>query len=180
MTIDVTVIDASKTKTILIVFVSAIFVLIGGWMLSLSPESIESKRRMNIPLVVYALGGAGVLFFGLGVVGGIWRLFSRKPALELNSDGVKIFYIGTTILVSWKEITGLSVYEIHNQKMLVIKLRNPNKYINRGGNFRRALARQSFNMCGSPISISSNSLKLKFQELIEVFEKYLDRYGHNA
>jgi hypothetical protein len=42
---------------------------------------------------------------------------------------------------------------------------------------RRAMNKANFEMVGSPISISSNSLKIKHTELVELCMAFFRRYG---
>lgn len=174
------VVHASKTKALLLLLLAIGFVLSGLWFLSLDREFIEARGRYNNPTIIYGIGWATVSFFGLAVVAIVWRLVSAKPGLTLSKDGVKIYAFSQDTFLPWQDITGLSVYEIHRNKMLVLNLKDPEKYIEVGGRMRRSLARASYKMCGSPIAIPSSTVRLTFRELQELFEDYIRRYASAA
>jgi hypothetical protein len=172
------VVPASRTKTLMLVTIAVGFVALGFWLLSLDP--IDAQDRYNNPVFTYGLGWASVVFFGLLMVAGVWRLFSTKPGLVLNSEGVKIFAIGQDTFLAWKDISGFSIYQVQRTKLLVLNLKNPEKYIESLGTTRRALAQVNLKLCGSPIAVSSGTVALSFGELRELFAKYIGRYGSAA
>ena len=69
-------------------------------------------------------------------------------------------------LIEWADITGMSKLEIASSKILMIYTSDAEKYINRARNkiAKKAMA-ANHKMYGSPLSITSNSLKIKFSEL---------------
>lgn len=177
--VDEKVIKLSKTKIVLLVLIACAFVVLGGALLSLDDATIESHRRFNSPLLVHGVALASIVFFGLAGVFGVKKLFDKKPGLVLNSSGVIDNSSGVSAgLIPWAEILGFEIYEIHKQKMLIIKVRNPQQYIERGGAFRRALNKASHKMCGSPIAITSSALKVNFSELVSLFNEYQKKYGN--
>lgn len=175
VTTDVTVINASrKTSTTIIIF-SMIFVGLGVWLLSQDSQTIELPN-FGFTLLHIA-GGISVLFFGLCAISGFWRLLSKKQALELNGNGITIFTAGPSVLIPWREIEGFSVFRLNNQSFLVINLYNPESHIATGRKFRQRLSQVSYDICGSPFSISANSTNLNILDLSDLCEKYLSRYG---
>ena len=174
------VVPASRTKTLLLVTLAVGFVALGFWFLSLDPETVEAQGRYHYPIFTHGLAWASIVFFGLLVVAGVWRLFSRKPGLVLNSEGVKIFAIGQDTFLAWKDISGFSIFQVQRTRLLVLNLNNPEKYIESLGTARRALAQANLKVCGSPIAVSSGTVALSFGELRELFAKYIGRYGSAA
>lgn len=176
MTLEKQIIEASRTKIILLIAISLGCIAAGVWMLPLKPAEIESQRTFNSIILAYGIGVATVSFFGLGVVLGFWRLFSRKPALELSSDGITIFHIGANTFTPWSEVSGFSTCKIRRQKLLAVHLHDPRKYIEACGKFNSYTAKANNNLCGSPIVITANSLKISFEELCKLCEQYLYQY----
>jgi hypothetical protein len=155
------------------------FVVLGAWLLSLDETTIRSQRRFNDPIHVYGTGLVSIVFFGACGVLGIRKLLDKRPGLVFNSAGVVDNSSGVSAgLIPWSEIVGAEVFEIHKQKMLIIKVRNPQKYIERGGMLKQALNKANYKMCGSPIAITSNTLKIDFFELLSLFHQYAQKYGH--
>ncbi|MFT3807976.1 STM3941 family protein [Arenimonas sp.] len=164
----------SRMKLVLLVLGAIVLALGSAWMATLDDATIRETRRLGNPVIVHALGMFGIAFFGLGAVFGLFKLFDRAPGLVLDERG---FSHRSSALASgfvpWSDVTGVDVYQIQRQKMLVVKLVNPQKYIEQGNAFRRAINRANFRMCGSPIAISSNALAIDFDELRRLFWDYL-------
>lgn len=180
-TLDGKVIELSKTKIILLIVGSLAFVGLGLWLVSLDTTQIEFQRRFNNPIFMYGIGWACIIFFGICGLYGIRKLFDKKPGLTFNSAGIIDNSSGIAAgLIPWEEIKGFSIYEIHKQKMLVILLNNPDKYIEMGNSFKRIINRTNYKMCGSPLSVTSNALQINFDELIEITNEYFTRYGNQA
>ena len=173
---DETVVPLSKTKLVWLIILSAGFVALGFWTFQTDSAWIESQSRFNNPMLVHAIGIVAIVFFGLGVVVGIRRLFDRKPGLVLSSAGILVSS-GSIGLIPWGDIAGFATHKIHRQKMLVVKLVDPEKYVRAGGALRQALRRTNMNMVGSPFALSSSTLEISFDELVALCGKYLEKYG---
>jgi hypothetical protein len=163
------VIPLSKLKISLLVVGSALFVACGVYFLGLDPESIRTSDKINNPSVVYGISYACIAFCGLTCVYGFVKIFDSKPGLIINKEGITDNSSGVSAgLIPWNEITGFSEFEIHSTKMLIIMVKEPEKYANRGSVFKRALNKANMNLVGSPISISSTALKMKYSDLHEI------------
>lgn len=178
---DETVIELSKKKLVLLVAGSCAFVIAGAWMLSLDAEEIRAGRSFtlfyNDPTFVFILGAASILFFGLAGLYGLKMLFDREPGLVLNSSGIVDNASAMTAgFIPWSEVIGVGVYEIQRQKMLIIGVRDPRKYVERGSALKQLVNRANHKLGGSPIAISSIALQIDFPELLSLFERYLQKY----
>ena len=179
---DETIIEFSPAKTALAVFGCLAFIAIGIWMLTLDPAIVASGKSFrfffNSPLFARILGIASILVFGgLGAMM-VSRLLSKKPGMILNSDGITDNASSAAAgFIPWSDVTGIQVFEMSGQKMLVVHVTDPHKYLDRGNAVKRKLNSANLNMCGSPISISANTLKADFSELISTFEHYLKKYA---
>jgi hypothetical protein len=97
--------------------------------------------------------------------------------LTIDENGITDNTNATSIgLIEWDDITGIDRVEIASSKILIIKTDKPNKYIDRARNGISKRAMKANNkMYGSPISIISSSLKMKFNELENLIESELKR-----
>lgn len=158
------------------------FVGIGFWILTLDAEAIRAGRSFrlffNSPAFAYSLGVLSIVFFGgLGVFL-VKKLFDKSPGLILNSEGIiDNASVASPGFIPWSEITGIDIFEISGQKMLIVMLTDPQKYAERGNFLIRKLNSANAKMSGSPIYISSNTLAIAFPELVSLFEKYHQKYG---
>ena len=179
---DETIIELSKMKLVLLILGSCAFVAAGGWLLSFDTEEIQYGRSFgffyNNPLIVYGLGLAAILFFGFSGLYSLKKVFDKKPGLILNSSGIVDNASAVAAgFIPWSDVTGSGIYEIQKQKMLIIGVRDPQKYLDRGGALSRAFNKANAGMSGSPVAISSVALKIEFSELVSLFNRYHHKYG---
>lgn len=179
-TTDEKAIELSKTKLLLLIAGACAFVAIGLWMLQMDSAEIESQRRFNNPLLVHGIGVVSIAFFGFCGVFGVKKLFDKKPGLVLSAAGILDNCGVSARLIPWSEIVGFDIFKVQKQKMLIVKVTNPEKYVEVGNSMKRTLNRVNFNMCGSPIVITASSLKIGFNELLDVCNTYFAKYGKNA
>lgn len=178
---DEKVIELSKTKILFLIAVACGFVVGGLWMLQLNSAEIAAQRRFNSPILVHGIGLVSIAFFGLCGLFGVKKFFDKKPGLILSAAGIFDNSSGVSAgLIPWSEIVGFDIFEVQKQKTLIVKVTNPERYIEVGGSMKRALNKMNFKLCGSPIAITSNSLKIDFDELLAVCNRYLEKYGRNA
>lgn len=175
---DETVIELGRTKILLLMLGAFAFVAGGIWMLSLDDASIQSHRRFNDPVYVHGLGLVAIVFFGSCGLYALKKLFDKKSALVFNSSGIVDNASSVSAgFIPWSEVVGAEVLEIQKQKLLIIKVRDPQEYIARGSSLKQKLNKANYNMVGSPISISANTLAINFSELISLFDQYQRKYG---
>lgn len=175
-TTDELAIELSKAKMILLLLGAIVFVAAGLWMFSLNPETIREAHKN--PLFVHGVGIAAMVFFGLCVLAALRKLFDKRPGLVLNSSGIIENSSSVSAgFIPWSEIVGAEIFQVHRQKMLIIKVINPEAYIERGNALKRLANRANYKMCGSPIAITSNTLKISFPELLSIFERYHRSYA---
>lgn len=177
---DERVIALSRAKLALMIAGSLLFVAAGVWFLLASDDGsfIASTSRFAPPLFIHALGAAAILFGTAGVVWGIGKSRDTKPGLVLNAEGLVDNSSAVAAgFIPWSEVTGVGTFQVSSQRMLVISVADPGKYIERGGAVKRSLNRANANMCGSPIVISSNALRIPFDELRREVVAYSTRYG---
>lgn len=180
---DEKIIELSKTKIALGILGAGAFVAIGIWMLSLDEASIRSNRSfrlfLNNPMYVQALGVVAIILFGLLALFLVKKLFDKKPGLVFTNSGIVDNASAVAAgFIPWSEVIGADIFEMQQQKMLIIKVKDPHKYVDRGNAVKRKINQANYNMCGSPIAISANALKINFAELHSLFDQYQRRYGN--
>jgi hypothetical protein len=132
-TIDQTIIELSRRKIGLIIIGSCAFVAIGIWLFSIDPASIRALPRGSNPTFVHSIGLASVVFFGLCAIAAIPKLFDKKPGLVFASSGIIDNASSVSAgLIPWAEIIGAESFDLRNQKFLIIKVKDPQKYLDRG------------------------------------------------
>jgi len=174
------VIELSRLKLVLTIAGALLFVAAGAWFL-LAPADgsfIRDMERFAPPWAIHTLGVVAALFGLAGAVYGVRKSFDRKPGLVLSAAGLVDNSSGVAAgFIPWSEVTGLSLFQMRRQRMLIVHVADPEKYIARGNALQRMLNRANTGMVGSPIAINSNALRIPFDELQREFESYLIRYA---
>ena len=174
-------IPLSKTKLALLVVGSLLFVALGLWLAQLDAATIASQRRYNNPAVMHGLGIVCALLFSATAAFGLIKLRDDRPGLAFGPDGFTDNASATAAgFVPWADVTGVGVMEFNRQRMLVVGVRDPEKYIARGGALKRMLGRANTRMCGSPVVISAHALKTDFGTLVAEFQNRIERHGRQA
>lgn len=175
---DQTIIEFSKKKLLLLVFCSCVFAAVGFWMFQMDSAEIAAQRRFNSPIFVHGIGVIALAFAAVCAGFGIIKFFDKRPGFVLSPSGIHDNSSAVAAgYIPWSEIIGFNVVEIQKQKTLVVMVADAEKYIGRGGFFRRKINRINFHLVGSPIAITSNSLQISFAALLESCNRYFMKYG---
>lgn len=169
----------SKTKLLLLLLGACLFVALGVWMVQQDPAEIAARRRYNIPWLVHGIGVANIVFFGACALFVVKKLFDTQPGLLLTAQGLNDNVSGIAAgFVPWSDIAGFDIYHVQKQKMLVVLLHDPNKYITASRNpLVRKLRQTNIRMCGSPVVIPAATLQIGFDELHALCHQYYKQYG---
>ncbi|UOB19199.1 STM3941 family protein [Abyssalbus ytuae] len=168
---DTIVIPVSKKKLILAIAGCIVFVLLGIFMLV---TDISSARYS--PLLIKIIAIAGLVFFGGGAIFLIKRLFSSKSGLTISTEGIQdsLYELG---LIKWEDISNVEIIDIMSNKIMLIHLHDPQKFVNRPqSKFKRKMMLYNINNYGTPVSISSHTLKCNFNDLNKLITEYLEKY----
>lgn len=164
----------SRKKIWLLVLGSLAFVLIGVWLLCKVVNHDSLFYDMDVKIVSVLC----ILFFGLCLIIGIWKLFDPRSGIGVMLDDEGINHpdwnsIGT---IYWKDIVGLNVHKVESVNILLIYVSNPNDYIKRVRGWRRRIMKTNMAMYGTPLNISSSGLDCDFETLVKMIDKQLEVY----
>ncbi len=158
-----TEIYSSKKKALLVFFLSAIFVVLGIWMIW-DAENIKTPFLRNL-LLIRMVGISSVLFFGYGMWVTLKQLFSKKLMLILDEIGIHL-KPPTERIIRWKDIEDFSEMKINNVKIIIINVKNYEEYLDIETNkIRKNLMNFNLNNYGSPFTISVSTMDISYQEL---------------
>lgn len=165
----------SKIKPSFLVIVGVALIFGGIGMIS-HPYSNYILYRGLDPLIFYFFGVASILLGLGGIASAIKILFSKKIGLILDSRGITDNSSNMSVgLIEWADIVEIKMGQVDYLKFLYIYVKDPEKYIQKK-KFSRFMMRLNMNMTGTPLYISSISLKCSFKELERIvyseFEKY--------
>jgi len=158
-------IPLSKRKLILLFIGSAVFITL-GLLGAINPEEWVSSLFRN-PMVIRISGISGVCFFGVAMAFIGRKLFDNRPGLVIDAVGITDNSNATSMgLIEWVDITKVEKKQIMSTKFLILHTSNPEKYLQRVKNrISKRAAKMNGKIYGSPISITSNSLKMDFEDL---------------
>ena len=166
-------IPISKAKIFLMLIGSLTFVAIGLWLV-ITPTAFQNSFWGNTAKIEIA-GYTSIIFFGLCSFFFIRKLPDYKPGLIIDNTGLTDHSSGVSAgQILWSDIEYISVVEIHRQKLIMIIVKNPQDYIHKHTGFKRKMMELNFKMYGTPLSITSNGLKISFKELLTTLTNKLN------
>ena len=170
-----TLIRQSRTKLLLLLFASLCLTATATWLLL-----GEARHRFSYPLLVVFFGGLGALLFGAATIAALLQLIRPRLALSLNAQGLVDHARNGFGLIPWSEVLGIGSADIVGNRMLVIRVRDPQAYINRGHRWRRASLNMNLKTLGSPVVVSATALDIGHEPLLALCRGYLEKYGASA
>ncbi|WP_392559943.1 STM3941 family protein [Orbus mooreae] len=137
------------------------------------PMMIPLPKPILIYLIV-AIGCLGMITFSLFTFMALKTLFIKQNSLIIDEKGITQRDFG---LVEWRDITGLKTQVISSNKIILIYISNPQKYIQRLGRLSAFLAKVSLRFYQTPLSIGTKSFKYNEDELINLLHDKLKQYS---
>ena len=158
-------IEISKTKLILALIGSIVFVVVGV-IFVVNPTKFTSFLFRN-PMLIFLSGIASIVFFGGLLFYLLTKLFDKKPGLVISEKGITDNSSATSVgFVDWEDIQEITVQEVMSNKFIILKTNQPEKYINRATNkLKKHSLNYNYKNFGSPIAVTANSLKISFKTL---------------
>ena len=172
---DKILIPISKAKLALMLIGSLIFVALGIIYVN-DPQTFISPVNKSKELI-FVVGIACVLFFGLASFYLFKKLFDNRPGLIISNEGIFDNSSATPVgLIRWNDIIKTDMIKIHGQRILLIKVKNPDKYIKKQESKRtRNVLKANQNFYGTPIAITANGLKIAFEQLQKLIIENLEK-----
>ena len=162
-------IQLSKTKLLLGIVGSILFVLLGFYLFTL-----ELQIRYN-PILVKIIGVSSILFFGATGIYGIKKMFDKTIGLTIDENGILDNTNASSVgLIKWSDITEIKTKQISSTKFLLIYTKKPERYLDKVKGFKRKLMEGNNKLYGTPLSITSNTLKCNFSDLEKLINSKLN------
>ncbi len=178
---DTRMIPMSRSKQVFLAIACLGFVGLCLWLLTLDAEAIAQQRRFNSPALVQGVAILGIVLFGALGVFNIRKILDQRPGVVLSPEGLEDNSTGVAVgFIPWSDITGVDTYRTFNQRTLVVKVADPQKYLGGGNALARYLRKSNLKLCGSPVTITTAVLKIGYDDLMALIEEYLKRYGRAA
>ncbi|OBW42152.1 hypothetical protein AB670_01448 [Chryseobacterium sp. MOF25P] len=164
-------IPLSKTKLLLGIGGSILFVTLGLYFIT---TMADQQTRFN-PSILKGIGVASILFFGATGIYGIKKMFDKTTGLTIDENGIFDNTNASSVgLIKWGDITAIKTEQVASTKFLLIYTSNPDFYIDKVKGYKRKLMEGNNRMYGTPLSITSNTLKYNFNDLEKLINDGLD------
>jgi hypothetical protein len=164
-------IPISKFKTILMLLGCLAFI-IAGVCFVISPDTFLSPVARS-SAIIFIGGCLGILFFGFVGFSIFKRVIDNSPGLIISVDGIIDNSSGVPAgFIPWSDIIAVKETVVANQRFINLVVRNPQEYIHRQKSaFKRKIMQKNYDIFGTAIGISANSLKIDYSELKGIIEK---------
>ncbi len=168
-------IPLSKMKIVLLLIGGLVFVIAG--MFFILKPSVFVTARFRHENIIRIVGIVSIVFFGLCLFFIVKKLFDNKVGLIIDQNGITDNSSANSIgLIEWQDITMVQTLQIASTKMLLLITDKPDKYIQRAKNgMSKRVMKTNHKMYGSPLSIASTSLKIKFGDLEKLIISELEQ-----
>lgn len=164
--------ERNRTQSALMLLASLLFVALGVWLLQVEPRDPNDSV-----LVLRFWGAVTVLFFGATLVGWASNVVRWSPALVLAPEGLRINVgLAGRAPIPWDDIVGFHLGGGNGPSFLVVELRDPVAYAQRGGPLRGALDRANLKLCGSPVAIAAQALRGDARQIRDSCNEWLARW----
>ncbi len=170
----------SKKKSILMLIGSIIFIALGIWML-INANNFTGWKARN-PILTQGIGVISIIFFGFGIFVGIKRLIKTELALIIDSKGLNVNpKKSLSEYIEWKDILGFREIKIKSTRIIIIRVKNPDQWIEKEKSFfRRKLMQFNLNYYDSPFNISAAGLDIRYKELKDKLNSYFKEYKNEV
>ena len=158
------IIIKTKNKSIfLALIVSILFVSIGIYMIS-NPNALKSIKYN--PIFVEFFGYIGIIFFGIGIIYFVYKLFDKKPGLIIDENGI---FNNSSIIskhtISWNELNAAGITKMEKQKIIFLYFKDDEDFILKFNFIEKLLMRINLKIYGSRIGISTLTLDYNADKL---------------
>lgn len=169
-----TIIPVNKSKPVRY-FSGAAVLMVLGLLLIVTPGWFTYAQD---PVILKAIGYIFIIFFGALVLLYGQRVFDKKPGMVLDDEGFIDYTSGVnTGKVLWEDVTDIFVKEGMGQQFIMLKVRDPEKYIEREKNPLKIRIMQMNNrLYETPINISAKTVKMSFDALYQLLGEMLSGY----
>lgn len=163
---------------------SLVFIVL-GICLVVAPEYFQTQSRTlrdgpnSIPGIML-LGIIGAVFFGACAIFTSRKVFDTRPGLIIDDLGITDNSSAVAVgRVFWHDVTDVESFEMYGRrhagpisKFVILRVKKPQRYLDQQMAFLKRQAMQTnFKMCGTPVTITSNTLKITHQDLYTLLRR---------
>ena len=149
-----------------------------GFAASVASIVTLGQRGTGLRMALHSLALMACTFFAFAMLFMLRRLAFRAPGLVLDAAGMidrsSDLALGR---VRWDEITEIRVTQSAGRRFLTVIVRDPAKFIARGGWVHRRVNEANYRHAGSPVNVATWMLRIPFDDLVAKTGEFYRRYG---
>jgi hypothetical protein len=154
------IIPNNKNSILLMLLGSILFVIIGVVMINSEPT-----RKYSL-VNIKTWGIIGVVFFSLGGLYFIKKLFDNKPGIILDKNGIwNNSSIISNHMIKWDELSRVSLKNIDKEKIIFLYFKDNKSFIKKFNLIEQFILKINLSLYNTPIGISARSLKYDIEKL---------------
>jgi TctA family transporter len=170
-------IPVNRKKMILMTVLYAVL----GLLVFMAVYLVGQNQNWISPTIFTVISFAFLLFFL--VVSGTYARYIKLETAGLSISQVGIDDQSSSInfgLVKWQEILGVTTHSTASSKLLIVRVKKPNKYIEGAKNAAiKRLLNQNLTIYKTPVVINVNVLSTNLAELMEQINRHRGKFGTN-
>lgn len=163
-----TLVRQSRLKLALILLGSLALTACAGWMI-VSPHPARALSQTATEVVGYL----GVVLFGVSSLALLLMTLKPRTLLTLDAQGAFDHSRKGFGLIPWSDVLGIGESNVVGTRFLILRVRDPQRYVETAGRHRRAALNTNIKMLGSPITFPTQALDLSHARLVERCRAYL-------
>ncbi|WP_020571669.1 STM3941 family protein [Neolewinella persica] len=161
-----------KTRLLFLLLASVGFMGLCVWYIT-GPE-----RLQGLPVatwVVALVGWIGLIMTMTASFFIIRMVRKNKVAIRIDTSGVHDHSTGISIgRIDWEDILEFRSTSVLGNHFILVDVNNPEEYISRGaGTLAQKSLNANFQRYGAPVTISTNNLQMKHEELLALLQNEL-------
>ena len=167
------VVPLEKMKIFGLAFLGAIMTAVAIWVCLLPDHATRYQ-----PWLLRAAGAVGGALFGFMSLVHAVRLFDSGPGLIVDREGIVDRTTYTSVgRIPWVEIQGMRIAGRGLSKYLIVDVRDPEMFADRGNPVQRLLRAINGLFVGSPVWLTASALSVGFAEMVALVENGSLRVG---
>ncbi|WP_026980936.1 STM3941 family protein [Flavobacterium suncheonense] len=152
----------SKNRALKLLFGGGAFVAIGFFIMDKNPFA----------------AWAGILFFGLGIIVGLFHLFDKRPQIIINELGI---FDRTTLkdFINWEIINDAYLIDIYNQKFICLVVDKEYKPSNKKNDFYKLAVKLNEKIGAQELNIALGQIDIDPNDFLQFIIEMKNAEGNN-
>lgn len=167
----------SKYKLTGLLCIALAFAAVGIWFVIDPGTFVSIGYHHRFKQEIFLIGFICVIFCAPAAAFIAYKIFSSKPGLIIDEEGITNNSTFASGFIKWADITDITMERISSSVYIMIHINNAEEYIEGQQNFlKRKSALANYKKYNAPIAIITDSLKCDYNELYTFLTDTLNIY----